>query len=377
MVFQIAVSVVLLFGSTLFVGTIRNLNAVNPGFDPDRLLVFRVDPRLSQYEDERVPALYMELQRAYGDIPGVTEVTFSRHTLLSVGRRLSTVAVAGLPEDEAVQALVNPVGPDFFETLRLPIVAGRGITVDHDERHSPIAVVNEAFVRTRLAGLPPLGQIIEVSREQYEIIGVAGDAKYYSVREPVEATVYLPFLQTERGQAGFTLRTSDDPLTMVGAVRDVTRRIDRTLSLFEFGSQQDKSVATLGAERVLAMLTTGFATLALFLAAVGVYGLIAHGTTQRTSEIGIRMAMGARAPSILWLVVAPTAGILTLGIAIGLAASAFSSRHFATLLYGYSAVDPRAVAASVLVIAAAALAAASAPAFRASRISALEALRHE
>jgi predicted permease len=377
MVFQVAVSVVLLFGSSLFVGTIRNLRAVDAGFDQERLLVFRIDPRLSQFGDEKVPALYRELQRAYGEIPGVTGVTFSRHTLLSGGRRQSTVAISGYAEDEAVQSLVNPVGPGFFETLGMPILAGQSIVVDHDERSAPVAVVNEAFVRMRLGGSNPLGRLIEISGTQREIIGVAADAKYYSVREPAEATVYLPFLQVERGQAGFMMRTADDPMTIVGAVREVTRNIEPTLSIFEIATQRDAAAATLGAERVLATMTTAFAALALFLAGIGVYGLVSHATSKRTAEIGLRMAMGARGGSILWLVARPTVAIVCLGITLGLGASAITGRYFTSLLFGFSAVDPRAVLVSVAVIAVAAVTAAYAPAFRASRISALEALRHE
>jgi predicted permease len=377
LVVQISVSVVLLFGSSLFVGTLRNLRATDVGFDQERLLLFRVDPRLSQYEGERVRGLYRELHRVYGEIPAVEAVSFSRHALLTGSRRNSSVAVLGQADSQAALALVNPVGPAFFETIGLRIVMGRALGLQDDERSPGVAVINESFARARLPGQEPLGRTLHVSGREWEIVGVAADAKYDHVRAEVAPTVYLPFLQTETGQASFVLRTATDPLTVVTSVRDATRSIDPTLTIFEVVTQRAAVEATFGEERVLATMTTAFAVLALFLAAIGVYGVMSFATSRRTGEIGLRVALGASGPSILWLVSRSTLALVILGVAVGLGASLVSSSYLTRLLYGLTATDVGSIVAAVGVISGAALLAAYVPANRASRVSPLEALRHE
>lgn len=377
LVVQISVSVVLVFGSALFVGTLRNLRATDVGFDQDHLLLFRVDPRLSQYDGERVPVLYRELQRAYLAVPGVEAVSFSRHALLTGSRRSSTVAVVGHQETQATLALVNPVGPDFFETMRIPLVMGRALGLEDDERGPAVAVVNESFARTRLPGQLAVGRRVRVSRREWEIVGVAADAKYDDVRAAAAPTVYLSFLQSETGQAGFILRAATDPLTLVSPVREVTRRIDPTLSVFDIVTQRAAAEARFGEERVLATMTTAFALLALFLAAIGVYGVMSFATSRRTGEIGLRVALGASGFDVLWLVARSTFGLVVLGVAIGLGASLLGSSYFTGLLYGITSTDLGSMAVAVGVISAAALLAAYVPANRARRISPLEALRHE
>ena len=374
---QIAISVALIFGSTLFLGTLRNLRTVDAGFDQDELLLFRVDPRLSQYQGDQVPSLYRSLQEGYAAIPNVEAVSFSRHGLLNGGRRTSRITLADQPDAPSPVVLMGLVGPGYFETMSIGLVRGRRVTAQDDERAPFVAVVNQAFARTMMPNVDPLGRRLTVSGQDWEIVGIVADARYYSIREPVEPTVYLPFLQAERGQAGFVLRSSTDPAALASAIREVTRSVDPTLSLFDITTQRDAAAASLGEEPVLATLTTAFAGLALFLAAIGVYAVMSQATSQRTGEIGVRLAMGARARNILWLIARPTIGIVCVGTAVGLAGALVGSRYFSTLLFGLTATDPRVIVLSVVVIASAAFVAAYAPANRARRISALEALRHE
>jgi predicted permease len=374
---QIAVSVVLLFGAAQFLGTLRNLAEVDVGFDQDGVLMFRVDPRLSQYEANRVPSLYRSLHEAYLQIPGVESATFGRHALLTGNRRTGSVAVGGPEESEPETTLIGVVGPTFFETMRIPILMGRPFALGDNELAPQVAMVNESFARLRMAGQDPVGRTLTMGARSMEIVGVARDARYYSVREAPEPTVYVPFLQAERGQGSFMLRTSRDPLAWVGRVREVTRSLDPTLSLFDITTQREAAATALGEERVLATMTTVFAVLALFLAAIGVYGVMTYATSQRTPEIGLRLALGAESGSILWLVSRPTIAWVLLGTAIGLGAALVGSRFFSRLLYGLSAMDLRSVVAAVTVIAAAALVAAYVPATRARRLSALDALRSE
>ncbi|MGE0160627.1 MAG: ADOP family duplicated permease [Gemmatimonadales bacterium] len=374
---QIAVSVMLLFGAAQFLGTLRNLQEVDVGFDQDGVLTFRVDPRLSQYEPALVPSLYRSLQEAYAQTPGIESATFGRHALLTGGRRTGSVAVGDQGESEPATTLIGVVGPDFFETMRIPVRMGRPFVRADDELGPPVAMVNESFVRTRMAGRSPVGRTLTMGTRTMEIVGVAGDARYYSVREAPEPTVYVPFLQTERGQAGFMLRTSGDPLALVSQIREVTRRLDPTLSLFDVTTQREAAAMALGEERVLATMTTVFAALALFLAAIGVYGVMTYATSRRTAEIGLRLALGAESGSILWLVSRPTIMWVVLGTAVGLGGALAGGRFFSRLLFGLSAADPRSVLTAVTVISVAALVAAYVPARRARRMSALEALRSD
>jgi predicted permease len=374
---QVSASVVLLFGSALFLGSLSNLRAAELGFDADRLLVFRVDPRLSQYEEERVPLLYRELQRAYAEIPGVDAVSFSRHALLTGGRRTLAVAVAGQPEEAAAPALMNPVGPDFFETMRIPLLMGRSLAVRDDVRSPRVVVVNETFVQSRLAGQQPLGRVLRVGDQDWEIVGVAAEAKYYDVRADVQGTVYQPFLQTETGQGAFVLRATGDPASLLPAVRDATRNVDPTLTIFDADTQRAAAEAMFGEERVLATMTTALGALALFLTVIGIYGATSYATAQRTGEIGLRIALGASGWGILWLTLRRTLALVVVGLGLGLGASLLGSGRFTRLLYGLTAADLPSMLLVAGVIGAAALAAAYVAARRAKRISPLDALRHE
>jgi predicted permease len=377
LVAQISTSVVLLFGSTLFLGTLRNLHAVDVGFNPEQLLIFRVDPRLSDYEGERVPLLYRQLQQTYAALPGVDAVSFARHSLLTGSQRTSGVRLAGQSAAEEEGALSNLVGPDFFATMGIALRSGRDIQTRDDERSRKVAVVNEAFVRSRFPAGSALGSVLRVSGNDWEIVGIAADARYHSLRDSAEPTVYLPFLQAEQGQGSFAIRANVDPATLARSVREATRTIDPTLSIFGLSTQREAASATLGEERVLATTTTAFGVLALILAAIGVYGVMSYATSQRTGEIGLRIALGSTGRGILWLVARRTIMLVVAGVAIGSIVSMLTSRHFSGLLYGLTPVDPASLLLTIGVIAAIAMIAAYIPANRARRISPLEALRHE
>jgi predicted permease len=374
---QIAMSVVLLVGAALFVRTLHNLRAVDVGFDQDRLLLFRVDPRLSRYEPARVPDLYRELERRLGAIPGVRGVTYTRHPQLTGGLRSSTITVVGRAVNDKGAVPINLVGPTFFETMRLPIIAGRAFDARDDERGPRVAIVNQTFARSRFPGESPIGRRLGYSGTEAEIVGVAADAKYHSVRQGAEPTLYVSYLQYDRGQASFALRTDGDPLALLPAVRASVRGIDPTLSIFEVQTQRAAVDATLGEERLLATMATAFGALALVLACIGVYGVLSYATTRRTGEIGLRIALGASGRSILWLVTRRTAALVALGVGIGLVAGVQGARLFARLLYGLTPADPLSILAAVGVITLVALGAAFVPANRARRVSPLVALRVE
>ncbi|MGH7505567.1 MAG: FtsX-like permease family protein, partial [Longimicrobiales bacterium] len=351
------------------------LRAVDVGFDQDRLLLFRVDPRLSRYEEADVPGLYRELHRQLSAIPGVRAVTFTRHPQLTGGRRSSPVSVVGGPIPDERDVLINPVGPSFFVTMRLPIVAGRAFDERDDEHRERVAIINQTFARNRFPGENPIGHRLGYSGSEAKIVGVAADAKYYSVRQTAEPTLYVLYLQHERGQASFAVRTSADPLTVLPSVRAVVRGIDPGLPIFEVQTQRAAVEATLGEERLLATMATAFGALALVLACIGVYGVLSYVTTRRTGEIGLRIALGASGRSILWLVTRRTVALVALGVVIGLVAGVQAARLFASLLYGLAPADPLSILGAVGMISVVALVAAYLPANRARRVSPLVALR--
>jgi len=374
---QIALSVVLLTGAALFLRTLQNLRAVDAGFEQNRLLLFRVDPRLNRYDGQRIVQLYRDLQRELGSLVDVQAVTFSRHALLTGGRRSNRVDVVGQPASANEEALVNMTGPQFFTTMQIPIMAGRAFDTQHHEQAGAAAIINQTFARTRFPGTSPIGQRVRYYGLEIEVLGVAADAKYYSLRSDPEPTLYLPFLPYERGQASFAIRTRGDPMTTLPAVRDVVRRIDPTLAIFDVATQRSAAAALLGEERLLATMTVSFGVLALILACIGVYGVVAWNTTRRTGEIGLRIALGATGAGVLWLAAQRTLAFIAIGIIAGLAASIIGARFLDQLLFGLEPTDPLSITAAAGVISIVALVAVLIPADRARRVSPLIAIRHE
>jgi predicted permease len=374
---QIALSVVLLVDAGLFVRSLRNLRDVDTGFNPDQLLTFRVDPRLSGYDGNRIAAVYRELLVRLSAIPGVRGVTFARHPQLGGGHRSDAVGIVGGSEAERHNVPIDLVGPDFFATMQLPLIVGRAFTTRDDSRLQRVAIINQTFARRFLAGANPVGARLRDQRGELEIVGVARDAKYYSIRKPIEPVIYVPYLQETPGQASFALRTASDPLSYVPAVRRAAHDVDATLSIFDVGTQQQIAESTLREVRLFANVSAVFGALAIILACIGVYGVMAYATARCTGEIGIRIALGASPASIVWLVMRRAVALVGIGCAIGVPVAIAGARLFAAMLYGLNAADPLSLAVAVLLIAAVAFGAAYLPAWRAKRVSPLVALRAE
>ena len=374
---QIALSLVLLVDAGLFVRSLRNLRTVDTGFNTDQLLTFRVDPSLSGYDRDAVNAVYRALIVRLSAIPGVRGVTFARHPQLSGAHRSDAVRVVGRAASEQRNVAIDLVGPDFFATMQLPLVAGRAFSAQDDGRGPRVAVVNQTFARRLLVGMNPVGTRIRDGKGELEIVGVARDAKYYDIRKPIEPVLYVPYFQEEHGQASFALRTIGDPLSYVPAVRRAAHDVGGTLSLFEVRTQRETAESTIREVRLFANLAVVFGALAVALACIGVYGVMSYATARRTGEIGIRVALGADAASIVWLVMRRTVLLVGAGCAVGIVVAAAGARLFAALLFGLSVTDPLSLAFAVALIAGVALGAAYVPALRARRVSPLTALRAE
>jgi predicted permease len=380
---QVALSVVLLIEAGLFVRTLRNLHGVELGFNAENLLVFRVDPRLNGYTGADIDRLYTRILERVAAVPGVRGVTLSRHPQLANSSRRDRVYVRGHPLAPGKRTItpINLVGPHFFQTFQLPVVLGRAISARDDEHAPRVAVVNETLARTYFAGESPIGKRLGFgnpdSSAQFEIVGVAKDAKYYNLRSPAEPIVYLPYFQDPAGQASFTVRTNGDAAAATPAIRLALRDVDPNIPIFDVRTQRETADETLTQERLFAELSSLFGVVAVVLACVGVYGVMSYSTARRTNEIGLRIALGARTRDIIRLVMQHTMLLVVLGAATGLALAVAASHVVESMLFGLTTTDPATIAAAVLLIVGVAALAGYLPARRARRVSPMVALRSD
>jgi len=382
---QAALSIVLLFGATLFVRTLINLQRLDPGFAKDNLLLFGLDGAQAGYEGRALKDLYGRVQERVAALPGVVSATSSLHLILGGGTRTDGIRVRGhVPKrEETRQVHVMPAGPDFFGTMKITLLLGRDFT-DRDTEEAPrVAVVNETFAERYFGNTNPIGQRIGWSGDELdmEIVGVVRDARYGSLRRDVPATVYHPFRQASIHMMHFALRTAGSPRSLIPDVRRAVASIDRSIPLQEVATQEEKIGELLIHERLFAKLSAFFGLLALALVCVGLYGMLAYAVARRTSEIGIRIALGANRASIMGMVLKDTVVVATIGLLVGVAAAFGIARLAASLvsdlLYGLDTNDTLSLAIAALALVSGAALASFMPARRASRVDPVTAIRDE
>ena len=370
---QVALSLVLVAGAGLFIRTLQNLETVDAGFSPDGVLLVDLEGRRTAAPR----ALLEEVRR----LPGVSSATLSTHTPLS-GALWSEAAVpAGQEIPERDNALFVGAGPGFFATMDVRLLAGREFT-ERDAAEGPgVAIVNEVYARRHFPNQSPIGQrmsaIVRGQRRDLEIIGLAAATSTAGLRRPSPATVYVSYAQLS-GDFPTTLavRISGAEAQMTAAIEQIVRsRVPGVVIEVRPLSAQVR--ATMMQERMMATLAGGFGLLALTLACVGLYGLLAYGVVQRTKEIGIRMALGARAVGVVRLVLTDGTRLVLIGVAVGLPVAWAASRGIESMLFGLRPGDPLTLAGATLVLMAAAQFASYLPARRASRVNPLVALRHD
>jgi len=381
---QIAISLLLVFAAGLFVRTLSNLESVDVGFDRQNVLLFQVDARKAGHTDPEISAFYAGLRDRFRQIPGVRDASLAEDSLIQAGTGLP-LGPAGAPPNQNNRIL--RAGPDFFRTMRIPILAGRDLT-DRDRRGAAaVAVVNEEFVKQNFDGRDPLHQRLilqkarrddEVARDM-EIVGVCRNSTYGGLTEKTRPVAYIPYDQgyPEPDQMVYALRTAGDPLRFVSAVRDIVRQADARVPVSDIRTQVEDIDKTISQEITFARLCTGFALLALAIACVGLYGTVSYSAARRTTEIGIRMALGAPRARVIRMILGEVLLTAAFGIAIGVAAALAVSKFVESFLYGTKPNDPRTLAAAVLTLIVAAIAAAYIPARKASRIDPMTAVRHE
>ncbi len=380
-VFQVSLSLVLLIGAGLFVRTLENLERLDPGFRSQGVLLVDLDPRRAGYKDARLAALYEELLHRFENLPGVVSASLSSNTPLSGGIWSEPVSINGGPPTQE-SAHVNLVAPRYFETMGTPLAEGRDFSPGDRPGAAGAAIVNETFARRFLEGRP-LGQRISIPNPHYgsfEVVGVVKDTRTQSLRGPAPPSVYLPAFQYPEmvGAAYFELRAEGSLARTAALVRDGLRaEFPAMPAEVQVEPLTEQVRRTLVEERMLASLGTCFGALALILAAVGLYGLLAYTVARSTNEIGIRMALGAERSEVLGLVFASALRLLAFGILLGIPGAWAGSRWIASMLFGLTATDPLTILGATALLAAAALLAAFLPALRASRTDPMVALRYE
>ena len=382
-VVQVGLSVLLLAGAALFARSLYNLKNLNPGFDPEHLLAFSVDPTLSGYSREQSVALFTQIQQRIAALPMVSSVSPSVIELMTDSDWGATVVVEGykVKEGEDMNPSINAVGPAYFATIGQRLIAGREFS-ERDVRGAPkVAIINETMAKYYFGTENPLGRHVgyrRVNVPDMEIVGVVKDSKTTTMRQTVPRFLYTPYMQEDEiNRITFYTRARGDAALAAAAVRSAAQQAYPNLPIFDMKTMSTQLDESLFIERMVAALSVAFGALATLLAAIGLYGVMSYSVARRTREIGIRMALGAERQSVLWLVLGEVAVLIVIGVAIGVPIAVALGRVVQSQLFEMSATDPVALAAATVVLSLVALVAGYLPARRATRVDPILALRYE
>jgi putative ABC transport system permease protein len=383
---QIGLSLLLLIGAGLFVRTLHNLRTLDVGFSTDHLLTFSINPRLAGYPPEQVIPLFRRVQQTLSALPGTRSVAATDDPDLADENDNGGVAVEGHTEREGedMNAEEPDVTPDYFLTMKIPLLAGRTFTEDDVSGKSKVAVVNAALAR-HFFGDPQnaVGKMMRFggsadTKLDTEIVGVVGDTRHNRIRDAVVRTAYLPWLQlTQPNFLTVHVRTWQPPEAALANVRSAMQQLDSKLALSNLRTMDVQIDDNLSVERLVTLLAVSFGLLAAILAAIGLYGVLAYSTAQRTREIGIRMALGAQRGRLVGLVLRDVLWLAGVSIVVTLPVALLLARLLRSQLYGVNAADPLTLLAGTLLVAAVALLAAWLPARRAASVDPMQALRTE
>jgi predicted permease len=392
---QVTLSLLLLIGAGLFLRTLTNLRNLGPGFSSEHLIGFNVDPSLNSYGDERTKTFYQQLREQLEATPGVVSVGLASMRILEGGEWDSSMTVEGYAPKpgQGAEPYMNSISPNYFATLGIPIVAGRDFTPrdaqqikhgpDADDFSPTTVMINESFAKKYFAGRNPVGLHLGFgsdpgTKTDMEIIGIAKDVKYTSLRDEIPVQAYVPYL-AGRHFGGMTVyvRTTLDPKQLMPTVRGKVRQLDPNVPIFDMRTIDEQVDLSLRTERLVASLSTVFGSLATLLAVIGLYGVMAYTVTRRTREIGIRMALGAQQGNVIWIVMREVLILIAAGILVGLPLSLALSGLVRNQLFGLAPHDPLTILASTVALAAVACLAGFLPALRASRVDPTRALRFE
>ena len=398
---QVAMSLLLLIGAGLFLRSLKNLSNLGPGFRAERLVGFNIDPSLNGYSVPRLKNFYQQLTDNLSSLPGVQSVGLASMRIMENNEWDSSMTVEGYtapkPEDRA-QPYMNMIGPGYFATMGIPIVAGRDFRLSDDremkrenlsdepenERWTPTAVmINEKFARKYFAGRNPVGMHVGFGSDpgtptQMEIIGVVKDVKYTNLRDEIPEQAFIPYMGS-RFVSDMTvyLRTTGEPNQLMTSIRAKVREMDANLPIYAMRTMDEQISNSLSTERMIASLSTVFGFVATMLAIIGLYGVMSYSVSQRTREIGIRMALGAEQRKVIGMVMREVLLLIAIGVGLGVPAALALTSVVKSQLYGLQAHDPWTLGLATALLVLVACAAGYVPALRASRVDPMKALRYE
>ena len=397
---QVAISLVLLVGAGLFVRTLRNLATVDVGFKRDHLLLFRVNADANGYNDKTNGSLCDRMIESLNSIPGVEGAALSRHPLLGfthIGRAIY-LSSGNQHNGEIVE--INTTSPGFFDTMRIPLLLGRTLRQSDTASAPLVAVVNQAFAQAYFASENPVGRKFWLGdggegtgwplrkemaappdEPPIEIVGVTGDTKYTDLRTKIRPTVYRAYAQAPTGAATFEVRYRGDQASIVNAMRAAVRRVDSQLPIFDVRTQIEQSDESVAEERMFANLSSSMGGLTLLLVAIGLYGILSYSVGRRTTEIGVRVALGAERSTVVAMILRESFVLVAFGIVLGIPVAIVStcaaSGVLSDLLFGVKPADPFSLGFAIAVMVGVSLMAGFIPARRAARVDPMTALRSE
>jgi predicted permease len=376
--FQIALSTLLVVGAGLFLRTLFALDSIDVGFRTDHLILFEVAPPAKRYDLGKDVKLHQRLEQGFAALPGVQGVAPSSTAYIAGSMSNDDFIPEGQPD---VPEDVSLVGNAFFQTMGIPMIGGRSFGPQDTGTSQSVAIINQALAKKRFPNQNPIGKRFRADGPAdawIQIVGICADTRYANLRDDAPPQFFMPYVQQKNvGVLTYAIRTRLSPAELVPALRNVVQQADRDLPIIDIRTQQEQIDGNMQMERAFAALTSGFGVLALALACVGIYGIMAYTVANRRNEIGIRLALGAQPGQVRGMVLRESTGLAIVGIAAGVAAALALTRLVKTMLYGIQPYDPATMAAGVLILLAVALAASWIPARRAAGVQPMEALRHE
>src|SRR5579871_6630341 len=391
---QVTLSLLLLIGAGLFLKSLNNLRDLGPGFPVDRLIGFNLDPSLNGYTSERTKIFYQQLTDNLAAIPGVRSVGLASMRILENNEWDNWVTIEGYTPKagDRPDVFMNSISPNYFGTLGVPMVAGRDFTNQDTQEvlHNPPdnwtptkVIINESLAKKYFSGRNPLGRHIGFgidpgTKMDMEIIGIVKDIKYMNVRNTIPDQAFVPYLAGRYlNQMTVYVRTALDPDQLFPVLRTRVREMDANLPIYAMRTTEKQLDNSLTTERMIASLSIAFGFLATLLATIGLYGVMAYTVARRTREIGIRMALGALAGNVIWMVMREVLLLVAIGVVVGVPAALGLTRFVRSQLYGVTSYDASTLALATLGLAAIACLAGYLPALRASRVDPIRALRYE
>jgi putative ABC transport system permease protein len=378
-VVQVALSLVALISAGLFVRSLRNAQAVNPGFVTSNILLAGFDLGREGMARPQVINFERQLVERASALPGVQSAAIASNRPFGGGILRSIFLEGQAPNARGVLVQINHVGLRFFETLGIPLAKGRDFSERDGENAPPVVIVNETMARRFWPNQEAIGKRFKFFGEEFyrEVVGVARDARYNSLTEANTPFIYLPLLQNYADVGTLHVRTTSDPTKVSSAVRSMAGELAQNVPLLDVQTLSDRIDQSLDGQRSQTRLLAFFGLLALVLSSIGIYGVISYSVAQRTREIGIRLALGARAQNVLLLVIGQGMALVMIGVALGLIAAFAVTRLIGSLLFGVTAADPMTFAVTSLLLLGVAALASYLPARRATKVDPLVALRCE